>query len=116
MYSGEVKKQDKMSWGLDSLARWDSGPRRRKGRPGEVENRRSREYESKAPSPRGWPASRVVAKSHFKLPKAQFKVVQGWELAYSWLKREQMRGRVQNSESDTSGTRSCFLVFGNSYF
>lgn len=45
------KKQGEMSWDLDSLARWDfRGPRRKKDRPGEVENERTRH-----PQTRGWP-------------------------------------------------------------
>lgn len=45
------EKQGEMSRGLDLLARWDfREPRRKKHRPGEVENERTRH-----PQTKGWP-------------------------------------------------------------
>lgn len=63
-----------MSWGLGPVARWDlGGP---KG--GRVGWGRQRIPEQGAPATGMASASRGVAKSQVRLPKAQFEVVQGW--------------------------------------
>ena len=59
---------------MDPVARWDlEGPEG-----GRVDWERRRIREQGAPAMGMASASHVVAKSQVKLPKAQFKVVQGW--------------------------------------
>lgn len=80
--------------GLGILSKVDQRAQKEEGWTG-----RGREY---TPAEGMGSASPEWAKSQFQLLKAQFKVVPGWELACSWLKRGRMRGRVWSSESDTS--------------
>lgn len=70
----EVKKQDEMCWGLESLARWAQRAQKEEGWPG-----RGREYEQGSPAKGVASASPEVAKSQFKPLKAQFTVVPGWD-------------------------------------
>lgn len=44
-------------------------------------------------------------RSQFTLPKAQLKMVQGLEQAYSWLQKGQLSGKVQNSDDTSFGEK-----------